>query len=111
MLKRGGGSSRKNVTETVVQIDVYIKTKDNFKDNEIVKKNVKKGKKINLFFFQTFRAKYIEEKHFIKGLHEIKKCSQGDTNTFLGSNRLVKYKQTCNWLFVYEHIDSNITNM
>lgn len=38
MLKRGGGSSRKNVTETVVQIDVYIKTKDNFKDNEIVKK-------------------------------------------------------------------------
>lgn len=41
-----------------------------------------------------------------------KKCSQGDTNTFLGSNRLVKYKQTCNWLFVYEHIiDSNITNM
>lgn len=38
------------MTETVVQIDVYIKTKDNFKDNEI--KNVKKGKKINLFFFR-----------------------------------------------------------
>lgn len=56
------------MTETVVQIDVYIKTKDNFKDNEI--KNVKKRKKINLFFY-TFRAKYIEEKHFIKGLHEI----------------------------------------
>lgn len=68
MLKQRGGSSRKNVTETVVQIDVYIKTKDNFKDNEI--KNVKKRKKINLFFY-TFRAKYIEEKHFIKGLHEI----------------------------------------
>lgn len=48
MLKQRGKSSRKNVTETVVQIDVYIKTKDNFKDNEI--KNVKKGKKNNLFF-------------------------------------------------------------
>lgn len=35
------------MTETVVQIDVYIKTKDNFKDNEI--KNVKKGGEINLF--------------------------------------------------------------
>lgn len=68
MLKQRGKSSRKNVTETVVQIDVYIKTKDNFKDNEI--KNVKKGKKNNLFF-QTFKAKHIEEKHFIKGLHEI----------------------------------------
>lgn len=39
------------MTETVVQIDVYIKTKDNFKDNEIVKK-CKKRKKINLFFFR-----------------------------------------------------------
>lgn len=48
MLKQRGKSSRKNVTETVVQIDVYIKTKDNFKDNEI--KNVKKrGGEINLF--------------------------------------------------------------
>lgn len=44
MLKQGGGSSRKNVTETVVQIDVYIKTKDNFKDNEIVKKCKKRKK-------------------------------------------------------------------
>lgn len=51
MLKRGGGgSSRKNVTETVVQIDVYIKTKDNFKDNEIVKKCKKKEKKLTFFF-------------------------------------------------------------
>lgn len=53
MLKQRGKSSRKNVTETVVQIDVYIKTKDNFKDNEI--KNVKKGKKNNLFFFRHLR--------------------------------------------------------
>lgn len=45
MLKQGGGGSRrKNVTETVVQIDVYIKTKDNFKDNEIVKKCKKRKK-------------------------------------------------------------------
>lgn len=52
MLKQGGGSSRKNVTETVVQIDVYIKTKDNFKDNEIVKKCKKKEKKLTFFFFR-----------------------------------------------------------
>lgn len=48
MLKQRGKSSRKNVTETVVQIDVYIKTKDNFKDNEI--KNVKKGGEKLTFF-------------------------------------------------------------
>lgn len=35
-------------------------------------------------FFKPYKPKHIEEKHFIKGLHEMKKCSQGDTNTFLG---------------------------